>query len=135
MDHGPIPEASTRADIRRIQDGMHLGHREMIDQREVGFLGGNRQDPAALFQTGWHAILYKFHEGFDGREARVPCPSAIAPLGLEMGEKGHDQYRIEMLQTEVRRPQAQTLAGEGEQQLKRIGVALTSLITGATLKG
>jgi hypothetical protein len=52
-----------------------------------------------------------------------------------MREKVHDQRRIEMLQTQRRRRQAQTLAGEGEQQLKRIGVALTSLITGATLKG
>ena len=94
----------------------------MIDQREVGFLRGNREDPAAVLQAGRHTILHEFHEGFDGREAGVPGPSTIATLGLEMGEKVHDQCRIEMLQTEGRRPQAQTLAGEGEQQLKRIGV-------------
>ena len=107
----------------------------MIDQREIGFLRGNRQDPAAVLQAGRHAILHEFHEGFDGREARVPCPGAIATLGLEMREKVQDQGRIEMLQTERRGRQMQTLAGEGEQQLKRIGIAVTCMRTGATLQG
>jgi hypothetical protein len=107
----------------------------MIDQGEIGFLRGNRQDPATLLEAGRYAILHEFHEGFDGREACVPCPGAIAPLGLEMGEKVHDQRSIELLKGESRGHQMQALAGEGKQKLKRLGIAVTHMPTGTTLMG
>jgi hypothetical protein len=51
-----------------------------------------------------------------------------------MREKIHDQWGIKMLQTELGRPQVSPLAGEGEQQLQRIGVARAGMGTGAALK-
>jgi hypothetical protein len=67
MHHGSIPQAITRADIWSIQYGLHLRHREIIDQWQIGFLRGDRQHLAALLQAGRYAILHEFHEGFDRR--------------------------------------------------------------------
>jgi hypothetical protein len=52
-----------------------------------------------------------------------------------MGEKVHDQSSIELLKGESRGRPMQALAGEGKQELKRIGIAVTRMPTGTTLMG
>jgi hypothetical protein len=52
-----------------------------------------------------------------------------------MGEKVHDQSSIELLKVESRGRPMQALAGEGKQELKRIGIAVTRMRTGTTLMG
>ena len=70
-----------------------------MDQRLIGFLLGDRQHPAALFEARRDAIFDEAHKGFDGSQARVAGTGTIAPLGLQMREKIHHQLGIEMLQT------------------------------------
>src|SRR5215471_11706510 len=41
MHHRPVPQTGTRLDIRRIEDGLHLGDGQMVDQRLIGFLRRN----------------------------------------------------------------------------------------------
>src|SRR5207244_6989180 len=95
---------------------------------------GYRQHPATLFEERRDAILDESYKGFDRSQTRVAGTGTIAPLGLKMREKIHHQMGIEMLQTQVRRGQSQPLAGEGEQQLKGIGVAVRGVLTGPQLQ-
>jgi hypothetical protein len=96
MEHGPVAEARPGLHIGSVKQGLHLGHGEMRDEGDGGFLGRDGKDSSAVFQEGRDAVFEKTHEGFDRSQAGIPGTGAVTSRGLAIGEKLHYQRRIEL---------------------------------------
>jgi hypothetical protein len=62
VEHGVIAYPPARPEIRDLQNSVHLGHGEVLDERHIGFFRRNGEDPTALLQDGRHTILDEAHE-------------------------------------------------------------------------
>ena len=72
--------------------------------------------------------------GFIGDQSRIARAGAVVARGLQIVEELHDEWCIELLQLKRRWRHLQSLTGELEQELKRIGVAVTGMVTRAALQ-
>ena len=66
VQHGAIPDADSRAGVRRVEDGLHLFNREVSAQARIGFFGRKSQNPPDLLQSRRYPIFHEVHKGFDG---------------------------------------------------------------------
>jgi len=64
MQHGPVAQARAGGGRRRVEDGLHLRHRQVPYEPGVELLGGNGQDLARVIQEGRDAELQVVHEDF-----------------------------------------------------------------------
>jgi len=62
MQHGSISNPLPRRRIRGVKQGLHFILDEIRYQAAVGFLKGNRQNAANLFDCGWLTVLQKAEE-------------------------------------------------------------------------
>jgi hypothetical protein len=114
MQHGAIPYAHAGTYVWGIQEGLHLGHREVHDEGHWGFLRGNGQYPTAVLQEGWHAVLDKAHERLNRGQAGIAGTGTVPAYGFTLGQKLHHEGRVNLLEAECRRPEVQSLASERE---------------------
>ena len=134
MEHGPIADAVAPLQIRHIQQALHLLDREIMHKAGIGLLGWDGENTSTVFEQSRYAILDKAHERLNGDESSIARSGAVVALGLQRVEELHDQSRIELLQSKRRRRGLQSLTGKLEQELKRIGVAVTGMVARAALQ-
>src|SRR5271157_554642 len=84
MQHGAIPNAEARRQVRSVEDYPHLIRREVPHQRLVVALHWNGVDLHDLFQGRGDAELDVPHEGLDRRKPRVAGSCAVTTLLLDM---------------------------------------------------
>ena len=104
-----------------------------MNQARFGTLGGNGEDPPALFQQRRHPILDKVHEGLDRDQPGISGTGTVVPLGLQIAQELDYQWCINLLQLQCGGRNLEPPAGKLEQQPKRVGVALAGIGTGAFL--
>src|SRR5712691_2687821 len=98
MEHGPISNAQTDAEIGSVEQGVHFVHREVADERDVSPLLGNRENAAALLQERRHAIFAKAHKRFDRGQSDIACAWTVTPLGFQMVKKRQHQWGIDLFE-------------------------------------
>jgi hypothetical protein len=83
MQHGAVANPGARSEIRDVQERLHLGDRQVLDQRLIRLLGRDSQDPSDLLQQGRSAVFQEVHERLDRGQAGIPCAGAVASFGLQ----------------------------------------------------
>jgi hypothetical protein len=120
VQHSAVPNAEAGRQVRGIENGSHLAHREVSHQRLLMALCRDGADLHDLLQRGRDAELDVPHEGFDRREPGVAGGCVVPALVLDMGQEFEHQGGVEVFEAELRGSSAQPPAGEDEQQPKRV---------------
>jgi hypothetical protein len=63
----------------------------------------------------------------DGRESRITGAGRAPPLGFDVFKEREDQRHVELLEGDLRRPDAEAPSGETNQELEGIGVCLAGV--------
>jgi hypothetical protein len=79
MQHRAVADSGARRRVGSIEDGLTLQRVEMIDQPQVGFLVGDRQDTPDLLDCAGDAVFHEVHERLDRGEPGVSGARAIDP--------------------------------------------------------
>ena len=84
MHHRPITQSEPHGEVRSIQDGAHLLHRQMTDELLVMTLGGNGVDLADLLQSSRHPMFNIAHERFDCSKTQIAGGGSITAFMLDV---------------------------------------------------
>jgi hypothetical protein len=85
-------------------------------------LDGNRQNPAAAIEMRRLADGHVLTEGVDRGETDIPCPRCVAPVLLDVIEKGTNEGGIQVVERQARGRRSEPLLGKPQQQPKRIAI-------------
>ena len=95
--------------------------------------GGDGEDLPGLLQRSRVTELDVAHECLHRRQPGVAGGRPDASMPLDVAQKGHDEWGVELFEVQPGRPDAVTFGGEGEQQPKRVSVALAGMRAEAAL--
>ena len=135
MHHRPIAHAQACRKVRRIQDRAHLLHRQVTDELLIVTLDGDGVDLTDLLQSGRHLVFDIAHERFDRGKTQIAGGGSIAALALDVTKEVQDQWRIELLDMQLRRLCPDALGGEGEQEPEAVRIGLAAMRAIAPLAG
>jgi hypothetical protein len=127
VKHRTIPDAEACRNVRSVENGTYLIHREVSHELLLVSFGGYCLDLAYLGKSRRLLELGEAHERLDGGETGVAGSRAVPSLLLEMDEEGEDQGSVEVLQGQARGFRPETLTGKEEQQPERVSVCLAGV--------
>src|SRR5262245_46209570 len=97
-----IASSNPRRAIGRREDGLDFLAGQISDQLLLLAFDGNRQDTRDEIHPLGIAERDEPKEAPDSREANVPGPDGIAPVLLQMGEKGENGRDVQLRESEGR---------------------------------
>jgi hypothetical protein len=106
VQHRPVANPGSRVGSGRIDQGLHLGGREIGDESDLTALERNRKDAANLLERGRLAVLQKPEEGPDRCQADIARRRAVVPGRVELLEERADQVCVQLLQRPPQTPAA-----------------------------
>src|SRR5258708_25050682 len=127
MEHGAVTNTVAPLEIRRVEDGLHLVHKQVTDPAGIGAFRGDSQNAPALLQERRGSVLDKTHEGFDRDQPGVASTGAIVPLSFKVLQEVHHERSIKLFKIQRRRRYTKSLAGKLKQQLEGIGIAVAGM--------
>ena len=102
VHHSPVTQPHSYLEVRSVEDSLHLGNAQVVDQRNVGALERNRENASALLEDSGFAIFTEAHKRLDGCQSSISGTRGIATLGLEMLEEIHDHWGVELFEFQLR---------------------------------
>ena len=100
QQEGMIPSSDPRRAIGRREDGLDFLAGQIPNQLLILAFDGNRQDTRDEIHPLGIAERDKPKKAPNGREANVPGTDGIAPVLLQMGEKGENGGDVKLRETE-----------------------------------
>jgi hypothetical protein len=135
VKHRTVANAIAGGRIGRVEDGLHLLASEIRHERTIGLLGWDGDKAPDLSEGRGDTVLDEPRKRLDRGEPRIAAAGRVAASGLEVLEKGENERRVDLLESEIHRGNAETLAGKLEQQAQGVGVAVAGVLTGSTVDG
>jgi hypothetical protein len=130
-----VAPTSVRRLIRARDNGVDLGVGEVVRHLDVGPLGGDCQNALGDAEGSGIVGCDVMEEGSHSGKAGIARCDGVAPLLLELVEKGENEVPIELLELKRRRFLAQSGGGKEDQHAQGIAIAGHGRRRGVTLLG
>ena len=122
QDPGVVAAAGAGGPVRGGEQGLGLRTGEERDDRLVGPLGRDRQDPGDVGGVLGVAQRREAEQGVDRGQPGVAAADGVAPLALEVVEERADHGRVQVSDIEPARWGSGARRGEAEQQPQGVAV-------------
>ena len=119
--------------IRRIEEGLQLRSRQIVDQRLLDALARDRVHLERDLQAGRRPILQEPEEGLERRKSGVSGTWHVRAIGFDVIQEVEDQLGTQLLHLDLAGAHPQPLGREADEQLEAVGIAVDGMTTGAAI--